>query len=352
MKGLIITLVLLGCAAFAAEGVAAEIALRENAAVGRGFVRMADLVTVSGCGAEITEKIRQTFCGSAPEPGEERIISLAYIKMRLAQNAFDVASFGFKGAGEVRVTSAAVITVTWPGDEPRDRSLLTTLCSSEDETGTLEERLVSHIKKLLAEKEAANPLDIEATINSLSRAIKSAPADSEIASIRQVGHRGSATSAIFIVELVTKGKKRLRGSVVARVNTLSYVAVAAREIEANREIAAEDIEMAKMPVTGNPRNYYRSKADVVGMKTLKKLSKGEALLSAAVDRPVVLKHGDIINVEVRIAGKDISVKTTGIALQSGRVGETIKVRNASSGKEFMARVVGNKNVEVVIGEEK
>ncbi len=352
MKGLITTFILLGCAAFAAESVAAEIALRESASVGKGFVRMADLVTTSGCGAETTEKIRQTFCGTAPEPGEERVISLAYIKMRLAQNAFDVASFTFRGAGEVRVTSAAIITIRWPKDEPWDRPFLTALCSSEDASGTLKERLVSHIKKLLAEKEAANPADIAVTISSLSRAIKSAPADSKIAGIRQVGQRGSATSALFVVELVTEKKKRLRGSIVARFSTLSGVAVAAREIQANHEITADDIEIAKIPVTGNPRNYYRSKADAVGMKTLKKLRKGEPLVSAAVNRPVVLKRGDIVNVEVRYAGKNIRVRTTGIAQQNGRVGETIKVRNASSGKEFAARVVGSKNVEVVIGEKK
>ena len=351
MKGFIITIVMLGCIALSLEGRAVEITLRETAAVGSEFVQMADLVTVNGCDEETAKKINLTFCGTAPGPGEERLIDISYIKMRLIQSGIDVSSVKFNGAQETSVSSAATIEINWPDDDfsPTLSGAIKEIAKPPVET--LEDRLAGRIKNILVENEAVNPADIEIKIAALGRALKSAPEDSTIASIKQTGARGTATNAIFVVELLTQGRRKLRGTVIARVRLLSNVVVAARDIPVDHAITAEDIEIARIPLTGSGRDYFRSTAEVIGMKCFADIRKGAPVVSGAADRPVVIKRGDVVRVEARCEGGNTCVKTTGIARQNGKVGDTIKISNASSGIEFMARVVGDKKVDVLIGED-
>ena len=63
-----VTTIIMMIAFFAgcAEALAAEITLRDSATVGRGYVRMADIATMSGFDAATTQKINGIFCGSSP----------------------------------------------------------------------------------------------------------------------------------------------------------------------------------------------------------------------------------------------------------------------------------------------
>ena len=54
------------------------------------------------------------------------------------------------------------------------------------------------------------------------------------------------------------------------------------------------------------------------------------------------------NVTIYAKTRTLTIKTTGVALQDGNVGEQIRVRNQKSGKTISARVKDVESVEVNI----
>ncbi len=347
MKGLIITAVIAALLGLSVECRAADITLRQSAGVGRGFVRLSDIAVVEGFETEIAAKINSIFCGSSPLPGESRTIVLSYVKMRLEQSGQDVRNIRFKGATEVKVTSSAIVKISWPEEKPRPASKP----AVAEPAGTLKERIVARIVGIIAEREALNPADISITIRRLGRTLEKAPDTSKITSVRQIGRRGTSSKAVCAVDIDT-GKARRSGTVTADVQIIAAVVVAKRDIAAGTRLAAEDVETARIPISGSPDRFLHSVSEALGKETGRAIAKGEPVPGASAKKPVVMKRGDIVQVTVRCAGKDISVKTTGIVQQSGRLGEMVKVKNAASGKEFMAKVVGGKDVEVIVGAEK
>lgn len=67
------------------------------------------------------------------------------------------------------------------------------------------------------------------------------------------------------------------------------------------------------------------------------ITAGRAVLTSMVNIPVPIRSGQ--KVSLVIISRDITVSTSGIALQDGSVGEKIEVENTRSRKKFSARVI-------------
>ena len=350
MRRVTATIIMIAFAAGCAEALAAEITLRDSATVGRSYVRMGDIVTVSGFDAATTEKINAIFCGSSPKPQQTRTIDVAYIKMRLLQN--DIAPVGvkFSGAKEVAVSSAAVVVVNWPDDPKAEH--VDAAAPQTVKAPTLKEKYLQLIRKQLSEAEAVNPADLSIEIGNVSNALKAAPSASEIEAFKQVGSRGTSSTAIFHAKLVDADKKAYEGIVMARVKLIVQVVALKRDMKSGEKITADDVEVVRMPLTGARSRYFGAVNEVLGHVLEADLRKGEALTTNRTELPVAVKKGDTVKLISRIAGKNISVETTAIIMVNGKIGETIKVKNTASGKELMARVVDGKTVEVIVGETK
>ncbi len=350
MKKIIVIITMIAFFAASAEAFAAEITLRDSATVGHGYVRMADIVTVSGFESATTEKINSIFCGSSPEPDAQRTIDRAYVKMRLAQNNISLFGIKFSGAEEIAVNSAAVIVINWPED--KRPATAETPAPVVRRASTMQEKYLERIPKELAAKEALNPADYSVTIASISSALKLAPSNSKMQEFAQVGSRGNSSTVIFRVKLLDAEKKSHEGIVVARIKIMLPVVVVKRDMKADERIAAEDVEIVRMPITGGRNHYFVDVDKVVGMALECDIKKGVAVLSTKAELPIVVKKGDVVKLISRIAGKNISVETTAVIQSNGKVGETIKVKNVASGEALMARVVNGKTVEIIVGESK
>ncbi|MDR1621334.1 MAG: flagellar basal body P-ring formation chaperone FlgA [Synergistaceae bacterium] len=97
----------------------------------------------------------------------------------------------------------------------------------------------------------------------------------------------------------------------------------------------------------NRAGVYASKASqVVGRSLKKNLSQGEAVvLSLVADVPAV-ERGKNVTIVVRSAG--LTVQAKGEALESGALGDVIKVRNVASKAIVTAVVVAGDTVEVAV----
>lgn len=110
----------------------------------------------------------------------------------------------------------------------------------------------------------------------------------------------------------------------------------------NHVIKKEDVKMVKRDSVDLQQGYFTTINDVVGKITKKVIIKNRIISPVSVKLAKLIDKGDIV--QLTAAGDAIKVTVKGIAMQSGRLGENISVKNLTSKKIIEAQVIGNKEV--------
>jgi flagella basal body P-ring formation protein FlgA len=109
----------------------------------------------------------------------------------------------------------------------------------------------------------------------------------------------------------------------------------------------KESDFALRPMRVNRAGIYASRASQAAGRSLKKnLSQGEAIVLGLLVEAPIIERGKSVTVLVQSAG--ITVKTKGEALESGALGDEIKVRNLASKAVLTAVVVASDTVEVKV----
>ncbi len=143
-----------------------------------------------------------------------------------------------------------------------------------------------------------------------------------------------------------------KGKTVERVKIWGYVdakipVVVLRRPVLNKAILTEkDVTIALKPLSRLPQDAIFDKSSVIGKEVRMSLEAGTVLRYSQIEVPVVIKKNQIVYIVAR--GRNFVVKAKGIALQDGRKGEIIKVKNLSSKKVLWGKVISSKEVEVSI----
>ncbi len=114
------------------------------------------------------------------------------------------------------------------------------------------------------------------------------------------------------------------------------VPVARSDLPAGAELRSEDFAVEKRDIALSPKilGYI---TDGSGLRLRTAISRGSPVPVAAVEASHAINRND--QIAVRITTGNIVIETTGIAEASGRIGELIKVKNHSSSKVFLAKVL-------------
>ena len=65
-----------------------------------------------------------------------------------------------------------------------------------------------------------------------------------------------------------------------------------------------------------------------------------------VKEPIIIKRGDVVMIIAKAGA--LSVKSAGVAINDGRLGQQIQVKNKASKRIVVARVISSKQVQVVM----
>lgn len=129
-----------------------------------------------------------------------------------------------------------------------------------------------------------------------------------------------------------------------RVDELVEVAVPARPIARGETIVDTDIVAAWLPLASLPDDGLRRVEDLVGRQAMRPLAAGRVARAGEVAAPWQVKRGDAASMAFARGG--LQIVTAAEVLENGRQGQTIRVRNATSGEIRQAVVVGPRRVEV------
>ncbi|QLE96689.1 flagellar basal body P-ring formation protein FlgA [Neptunomonas phycophila] len=125
--------------------------------------------------------------------------------------------------------------------------------------------------------------------------------------------------------------------VAAKVIAIAPVAYTARAIAKGSSITAKDIRFVKDNLATLNRGYFRDPAQVIGLKARRSLSPNTALTPQLLEAALLVNKGDSVIIQAQISG--LSIRTQGVALEDGSLGEQIDVMNSRSQKVIRAYVI-------------
>ncbi len=145
-------------------------------------------------------------------------------------------------------------------------------------------------------------------------------------------------------EIFVDGVSFRKISCQVRIHIYDNICVAAKPIQPNVPISSDDIRMEEREIGTRGKNYFFSKDDAVGKVVMRSVNIGQPLLQSMLKWPVIIEPGAPIVIMTNMNG--VMVKMDGMALESGRLHERIRVRNNSSRRVVLGRVVDANTVEV------
>jgi len=148
------------------------------------------------------------------------------------------------------------------------------------------------------------------------------------------------TSAATLRFRDASGRER---SLAVRLAWTQPVLVLTRSLRRGDILKESDVTVRQIKVN-RPGVYASRVSEVVGRSVTKNLSQGETLtLNSVFDAPII-ERGKSVIILAKSGG--LAVKAKGEALESGALGDTIRVRNVTSRTVLTAVVVAEDTVEV------
>jgi flagella basal body P-ring formation protein FlgA len=108
-------------------------------------------------------------------------------------------------------------------------------------------------------------------------------------------------------------------------------------------LAADDVSEKETYLTGSTV-YPSSRSEVVGKKLRRDLPAGTVLTPQVLEDRILVKSGDMVRIVAE--NSRLAIHANGKALDRGKMGQTIRVRNLTSGKEILCKVRGGDTVSV------
>ena len=286
------------------------------------LVKVADVATVTGGDFFTRRKISELDLTLLTDIRKAARIPSEQVELRIQLEGIPQSDFRVTGASVVRLDGSSTINESGLLTLLRDRMSTRTKLSPED----IQLRLVSPMSRELQEMMVAETdLDFMLPQQVL-------PGTHTV----RVGTRKN-------------GKLTRVFSLSVEVQLTKPVLVARSTIENGSTIKATDVTTERRPL--DRQQLQNLARDAIGRKVRRTIAEGSIISSLDLARPtpkrrdVVIKNRDFVDIVAR--RKSLVVRVSGaMALQSGARGESIRVRNPSSGKVLTARVVSPGIVEL------
>ena len=144
----------------------------------------------------------------------------------------------------------------------------------------------------------------------------------------------------YLVEC-TEPAWQLRARV--EVTLMLPVWVTAQEIQKGQTIGPGDLLEKSLDVSRLQRGFVPSNESLVGSKSTRHLRMGQLVGELDLQLAWAVRAGE--GVLIRAGQQGFSATTRGTALTNAAIGEGVRVRNLSSGKEIQAWVIDKGEVE-------
>jgi len=306
---------------FPAGGLAAPVSITvaPSSEISAAAVYLGDIAQISGEDPLQVADLRAVVVGKIPIPGNTMEISSQVFTLRMNASGVD--------CSEVNWDVPAAISV---------HRLSQTIAASE-----FEQLARQKITEQLREGGETRRYTIETLTVPQKLNLPQGEVTYEV--MVPSGIKPALTTTVSLTVLVD-GKIYKKVVYRARVHIYENVLVAARPLVRQELVAAADLRFQPKEINAYSGACLTDLKDAVGFIMARNVSAGTVLLKNMVDKPIIMQQGLPVHLLARFHG--ISVQTEGIALQSGREGDRIRVRNAASKKILYGKIIDSNTVEI------
>jgi len=296
-----------------------EITTYDKVEISGPDILLGDIATISGDDANRVNELKQLKIGNAANPGSSVVLTNELLGARLV------------GAG------GNYSDIVWNVAEPITITTKSQLISSE----MLADLAKSYINEQLTPSKDAKEYHVDGV--DLPNPVIAPDGKLTLKVTLPYGIKynvpTNATVNIYIDD-------RLYSSSIVRFKVRVYeqVAVVGQTLPVKHIITRDDLHFEKLDTSKMAPGYITKIDSVIGLETRRILKNGTPLNSYMLEKPVIIKQLAMINIMSNVNG--IVVKTSGQALQDGREGNVIRVKNVSSNKVVTGKVIDGSTVEV------
>lgn len=159
--------------------------------------------------------------------------------------------------------------------------------------------------------------------------------------LSSVAPRG--TSNLVLKSVDASGRLLQMVRVPVKLFVEDQVGVATRDLSRGEILSAEDFKV-EWRDAGQLQTSVPSAEEIKGQMTRTYIRAGDVIYSSAIQHQAMVSRGD--RVKVRVVGPGILLTVMGQALETGGKGQSIKVVNLESQKEFVGVITNSKEIEV------
>jgi flagella basal body P-ring formation protein FlgA len=281
-------------------------------------IELGELAQVAGLDEELVARVRALELGYAPAPGFSRLLTAERIRADLARLLPGI---------EVRLTGERACRV-WPQvDELLPEKL--------------EEAARAELARTFAGKEAT--FTLKDPIGSVK-----VPLGEQGTKISARAPAGELATGIVgvAVEVLVDGLRYRTVWTSWRVEVWETRPVLSRPVRAGEELRPELFERVRIKMARDARAELLAPQQVAGTVAKRDLAAGELVTALDVHRPAAVTLGTTLFLRVRKG--PIEARVSALALETGSVGDRIRVRTVEAGQELLATVVGRDLCEIVL----
>jgi flagella basal body P-ring formation protein FlgA len=181
-------------------------------------------------------------------------------------------------------------------------------------------------------------------IELLNNPFQAAEVQTEEIALRSLSQKEPLGLFSAMVTITDKGEAVEQGQVRMRIRRYADVLTAGDRFRRHDVIDAEGVVLRRMDISSLIEKPLTKVSQLAGMRVRRNINKGSILTTAAMEAVPDIEKGR----EVRIIYADgfCQVSTTGVVMQAGVAGDYVKVKNKTSGKIIVARVIDDTAVAV------
>jgi flagellar basal body P-ring formation protein FlgA len=148
----------------------------------------------------------------------------------------------------------------------------------------------------------------------------------------------------FLLAADVFGRERARLWVKAEVRVFDNVLVSSAPLARHEWIDGQDVRLVRRDISSLTSRPFKSIDQVTGQQAAHAIEVNEILTQKSLERPTLMRRGSPVTLiyETRM----LRVESPGLAVEGGKIGDMIQVKNPNSGKLLRGVVIDERTVRV------
>jgi flagella basal body P-ring formation protein FlgA len=278
---------------------------------------LGDVAAIQGEPEDTVARLRQVLLGQTPPAGVERLLSKSTLVTQLKHQGLWTPEIQVQGAPQVRVMRASQHL------ELQHLETVVRQALSRQLPQTTQPPSIRDIRGLGPVVVPLGPVQYEVTVPERRRLL-------------------GPTSFTLTIQVDGKVAKQLHGT--ATVAVAQEVVSLVRPVAQGEIITPDAVSRTQLQVTQPLRQVVTQPEDVIGKLARHSLAGNAPLSTQDVTAVTVVHRGDMVRIVVE--SPLLKVSAPGEALEAGKPGDTIRVKNTSSNREVRAQVIDKQTVRI------